>query len=161
MPRAIAWCGLVIRDETTEVRAGLQSFTKCVYISCVPGTGLCGSVLTPRGLWLSCKGARSPQNCVQDRVGNSPRGIRTQNIKRALDLGVGSTGTRPCNAIGWQCRMLGRWLNFPPRPALISLCPPFFHHPFSKHFLGPVLGPGLQWKYSDGEDRGPCCPRHQ
>lgn len=155
VPRAIAWCGLVIQDETTEVHAVLQSFTKCISICCVPGTGLCGSVLTPGVLWLSCRRIRSSQNCVQDCVGDSARGIRTQNVKRVLDLGVGRAGARPCDTSGWQCGMLGGGrTSHPAQPSFLSALPSFIIQS-ANTFLRPVLSPGLQWKYSDKEDTGP------
>lgn len=83
VPGAAARCRIVV--ETAEVRAGLQALVKCIHVFRVLGTGLCDlyGVLnlqyrdsTPGEPVGELQGARSPQNWVQDCVGDSPRGIR-------------------------------------------------------------------------------------
>lgn len=90
VPGATARCRPVVQNETAEVHPVLQAFRKCSHICCVPRTGLCGmgqgfppavQRLYSWGTVGEPQGARSPQNCVQDGEGDSPRDIRPHNVK--------------------------------------------------------------------------------
>ena len=99
VPGAAAPCRIAV--EIAEVRAGLQTLVKYIHVCRVLGTGLCDlyGVLnlqyrdsTPGWPVGELQGSTSPQNWVQDCVGDSPRGIRPP--KRILDLGVRRVGVK-------------------------------------------------------------------